>query len=98
MCSAGVSAQLFQLVDKAANHAEALRPEGRIARVKTERRQQFAVAQGAAGAQQVEIALGKASMRVLVDRVERVHQAIAERVGVDVELRVDEMRDVGPVV
>ncbi len=33
---------------------------------------------------------------LLIDRVERVHQAIAERIGIDIERRMDEMRDVGP--
>jgi hypothetical protein len=49
---------------------------------------------GAAGGQHREIALGEALVRFLVDRIERVHQAIAERVGVDVERRMDEVRDV----
>jgi len=51
---------------------------------------------GAAGGEHVEIALGETLGRMLVDRIERVHQAVAERVGVDVERRVDEMRDVHP--
>src|SRR5438105_2258855 len=51
---------------------------------------------GAAGGEHLEIALGKAVAGALVDRVEGVHQAIAERVGVDVERRMDEMRDVAP--
>ena len=33
---------------------------------------------------------------LLVDAVERVHQAVAEGIGVDVEGRVDEVGDVGP--
>ena len=37
-------------------------------------------------------------VRVLVDGVERIHQAIAEGIGVDIERRMDEMRDVGPVL
>src|SRR5439155_21786036 len=51
---------------------------------------------GAAVREHVEVARGKARFRALVNRVERVHQAVAERIGVDVERRVDEMRDVGP--
>ena len=50
----------------------------------------------AAGAQHVEIFLRETLMRALKDRVERVHQAIAERIGIDIERRVDEVRDVGP--
>ena len=61
-------------------------------------REQLAVPLCAAGAQHVEIPLREALMRVLVDRIERVHQAIAEGIGVDVERRVDEVPDVGPVV
>ena len=38
----------------------------------------------------------RSRLRLLVDAVERVHQAIAEGVGVDVERRMDEVRDVGP--
>src|SRR5437763_13556036 len=37
-------------------------------------------------------------MRILVGGVERIHQAVAEGIGIDVERRMDEMRDVGPVV
>jgi hypothetical protein len=71
-------------------------PEGGIARVEAEGREQLGMVLGAAGREQVEIALLKALCRVLVDAVERVHQAIAEGVGVDVERRMDEVRDVGP--
>src|ERR1700736_5887980 len=79
------SAERFQFVDEAGDHAEALRPEGRVGGVEPARRQQLAVAQGAAGAQQLQVALGKTAMRVLIGRVKRVHQAIAKGIGVDVE-------------
>ena len=46
----------------------------------------------------LEIAGGEALMRVLVDRVERVHEAVPERIGVDVERRMDEVADIRPVV
>jgi hypothetical protein len=51
---------------------------------------------GAAGLQHVEIALGEALGALLVAGEERVHQAVAEGIGVDVEGRVDEVRDIGP--
>ena len=51
---------------------------------------------GAARLQHLEILLLKAALGVLVDRVERVHEAVAEGVCVDVEGRVDEVGDVGP--
>ena len=71
-------------------------PEGRIAGVEAERREQFGMMLGAAGREHGEIALGEAFGGVLVDGVERIHQAIAERIGVNVERRMDEMRDIGP--
>src|SRR5580700_9925744 len=51
---------------------------------------------GPASREHVEIAFGKALGGLLVDGVKRVHQAIAERVGVDVKWRVDEVGNVGP--
>src|ERR671930_483352 len=51
---------------------------------------------GAAGGKHLEIALGKTNGCTLVDRVERVHQAIAEGISIDVERRMHEMRDIGP--
>src|SRR5262249_15605149 len=51
---------------------------------------------GAAGREAGEIALGEAFGCALVDRIERVHQAIAEGIGVDVERGVHEVRDIGP--
>ena len=51
---------------------------------------------GAAGREHGEIFLHKTLVGVLVDAVERIHEAIAEGIGVDIEGRVDEMRDIGP--
>src|ERR1700720_4181560 len=51
---------------------------------------------GAAGGKHVEIARGKAFGRPLVDSIKRVHQAIAEGIGVDVERGVHEVRDISP--
>src|SRR5712671_2418789 len=86
----------LELVDEALDDAEAASPEGGIGGVEAEGRQQLAVAQRAAGLEHREIALGEAGAGALVDGVERVQQAIAEGVGIDVERRMDEVRDVGP--
>ncbi len=56
------------------------------------------MAQGAASTQHIEIALGKAFAGPFIDRIERIHQAIAEGIGVNVKGRVDEMGDIGPEV
>ncbi len=39
----------------------------------------------------------KPALALLIDRIERVHQAIAEGIGIDVERHMDEMRDIGPL-
>src|SRR5438046_2438899 len=62
----GLSAQRFQLINEAGDHAEALRPEGRVGGIEAERRQQLAVAQGATCPQQLQVAFGETAMRVLV--------------------------------
>src|SRR5579871_1546469 len=92
-----VSAQGFELVDEARYHRQALAPEFRIGGVEAEGRQQLLVPSRAAGLEHVEIFLGKAGLRALIDRVERVHEAIAEGIGIDIEGRMDEMRNIGPV-
>src|SRR6185437_2281614 len=51
---------------------------------------------GAASCEHGEVTLGETFRRVLIDRIERVHEAIAEGIGVDIERRVDEVRDVHP--
>ena len=86
----------FQLVDQALDHGKPHLPEAGIARVETEGRQELLVALRAAGLEHREILLLEPALRPLVDRVERVHEAIAEGVGVDVERRVDEVGDIGP--
>src|SRR5438477_6791402 len=89
-CASAFPVERFQLSDQPLDHAQPALPECRIARVEPERLEQFRVMPGAAGGQHCEIALGEAFVRLLVDRIERVHQAIAERVGVNVERRMDE--------
>ena len=80
----------------ALDHRKAHLPEARIAGIEAEGRQQLLVPLGAAGLEHGEILLLEAALRLLVDRVERVHQAVAEGIGVDIERRMDEVRDVGP--
>src|SRR4051812_24682032 len=50
----------------------------------------------AAGGKHVEIALGKTVRSFLIDPIKRIHQAIAERIGVDVKRRMDEVRNISP--
>ena len=78
------------------DHLEPHRPEIRIGRIEAERGEQLLVVLGAACREHVEIAVGEALLGLLVDGIERVHQAIAEGIGIDVERRVDEVRDVAP--
>src|SRR6202158_6631136 len=88
----------FQLVDHARDHRQPAFPEFGIPGVEAERFEQFGIMLGAAGSQHRQIALGEAALRIFVDRVERVHQAIAERIGVDVERRMDEVGDIHPEI
>ena len=86
----------LQFVNQILDHGQSFQPERRIRGVKTERCQQFGMVFGAAGFQHVEIFFLKAAFGVLIDGIERVNQTVAKRVGVDVERRVNEVRDVGP--
>src|SRR5260370_38004213 len=88
----------FQFVDHARYARKPAVPELRVPGVQPERLEQFGIMLGAAGSEYRQIALGKAGLGVFVDCVERVHQAIAERIGVNVERRMDEVRDVHPEV
>src|SRR5438093_232419 len=88
--------QRFEVVDQALDHGKAALPEGRVAGVEPEWFQELGVMLGAASRQHRKIAGRKTRLGALVDRVERVHQAIAERIGVDVERRGEEMREIGP--
>src|SRR5579872_6792514 len=88
----------FELVDEPGDHRQTLLPEAGIAGIEAEGGEKLAMAPGAAGAEHVEIFGGKTLIRPLIDGIKRVHQAIAESIGVDVEGRMDEMRDVAPVV
>src|SRR6201986_4496810 len=90
------SAEPLQFVDEAADDTEAFVPEGRIGGVQAERRQELVMGLGAARGQHLQIAVGEGRVALLIDRIERVHQTIAERIGVDIKRRMDEMRDVSP--
>ena len=86
----------LETVDQPLQQTEALGPEGRVGGVETEGLEQLLVAQRAAGPEHGEIARLEALGRLLVDGIERADEAIAEGIGVDVEGRVDEVRDVAP--
>src|SRR5690349_11357339 len=68
----------LQIVDEATNHAKALVPEGGIGCIQPERRQQLAVPHGAAGRQHLQIPFGEPAGRILIDRIQRIDQAVAE--------------------
>src|SRR5579883_114939 len=86
----------LQLVDHPLDHAQAALPERRVAGIEAERFQQLGMVPGAAGLEHGEVALCKAVMSLFVDRIQRVHQAVAERVGVNIERRMDEVADIDP--
>src|ERR1700754_418468 len=92
------SARSLQLVDHAGNDRQPAVPEFRVLRVEPERLQQFRIVFGAAGREHGEVTLGKSFGGVFIGPVERVHQAIAEGIGIDVERRMDEVRDVHPEI
>src|SRR4029453_8760455 len=86
----------LKLVDQAFDDLEPHRPEIRVGGVEAEWREQLLVVLSAPGREHVEIALGETFLRLLVNGVERIHQAIAEGIGIDVERRVDKVRNVAP--
>src|SRR5438552_5035302 len=88
----------FQLVDHARYHRQPAFPELGILGVEAEWLEQFGIVLGAAGSQHRQIALGEAARGMFVDRVKRVHQAIAKRIGIDVERRMNEVRDIHPEI
>src|SRR6185312_12439506 len=85
-----------ELVDQAFDHAQSERPEIRVAGVEPERLEEFGMVLGPPGLQQLEIALGKPVAGLLILGIKRVHKAVAESIRIDVERRMDEVRDVGP--
>src|ERR1700722_5969561 len=91
-------AHRLQLVDHAGYDREPPVPELGILGVEPKRLEQFGIVLGAAGRQHCEVAFGKAGLRVFVGAIERVHETIAEGVGVNIERRMDEVRDVHPEI
>src|SRR5271166_2076184 len=87
----------LQFADHPLDHREADAPEGRIARIEAERREQLRIGLRSARRKHRKISFREAFARALVDAVERIDEAVAERIGVDVEGRMDEMADIGPV-
>ena len=53
--------------------------------------------QRAARRKHLEIALREPFLRLFVNGIERIHEAVAESIGIDIEGRVNEMRDVAPI-
>src|SRR3546814_13867543 len=88
----------LQLDDEALDHAEAALPEGGVGGVQAEGCQQLLVALASAGAQHLQVLLRTARRGALVDRVERVHTAVAEGLGLDLVGHVHAVRHVGPEV
>ena len=88
--------QPLDLADQVGDHRKSHLPEARILRVQAERLEKLAVGLAAARLKQREILLREGVLARLVAREQRVHQAIAERIGVDVERRVNEVRNVRP--
>src|SRR5271154_6391390 len=95
-CTAALPHRL-QLGDHTLDHRKADFPEAGVLRVETEGRKKFGIGFRPAGREHREIALGEAFRRALIEAIERIYQTIAERIGVDVERRMDEMADIGPV-
>src|SRR5262245_22102216 len=87
---------LLKFIDEIGDDVQAAVPELRVARVEPERRQQFGMMLGAARRQHREVAFGKSTRGFFVNGIQRIDEAIAERIGVDVKWRMYEMRNVGP--
>src|ERR1700754_1557039 len=87
-----VRAGLGEFADQPFDHGKSQRPESRIARIEPEGLEQFGMVLGPPGLQQLEIALREPVAGPLILGVKRVHKAVAERIGIDIERRVDEVR------
>src|SRR5690554_5896354 len=91
-----MSVHCLEFVDHPLDHREALRPEVRIARVEAEGGEKCLVMLTAPGLEHLEILVLKARQPALIGRVERIHEPVPEGIGIDVEGRMHEMRDIGP--
>src|ERR1043166_8298455 len=70
----------LDLGDHPVDQAQSVPPKFRITRIETEGLQQLRMMLAAAGGEHVKVALGKTFVGAFVDRVKRVHEAIAEGV------------------
>src|SRR5688572_19192161 len=95
-CDSPGAVHALQLVDHLLDHLETHVPELGHGSVEAERIQQLGVMLRSAGFEHAEILADKTRMSVLIEAVERVHEAVAEGVCVDVERRLNEVRNVGP--
>src|SRR5436309_1439835 len=77
-----LSIQRLQLRDHPLDHAKPALPECRIAGVEPEGRKQFRMMLGASGREHFEVTLCEARSSALVYGIERIHQAIPERIGI----------------
>src|SRR5262245_5292134 len=98
MAAGRLGLERLELVDHGLDHRQAAVPEGAPRGVEAEARDQFGIVLRSACLQHRQILVGKIRVALPIERVERVHQTIAEGVGVDVKRRVHKMRNVGPVV
>ena len=90
--------ELLEFADHALDQRQSDAPEAGISGVEAERLEQLRIRLGAAGRQQREVALRETLVRALINAVERIDEAIAEGIGVDIERRMDEVADIGPIV
>src|SRR6185295_3855389 len=90
--------QRLKLVDHRADNAEAAVPEGPPRGVEAEARQELGIRFRPAGLEHCQILVDETRMALAIEGVKRVHEAIAECIGVDIKRRVHEMGNVGPIV
>src|SRR5689334_7373453 len=95
-CYSDFSRCLLQLVDEASNYIQPPLPKFRIGRIQPERRQQLLMPLAAPRTQHVEVLCLESRMPALKHGIQRVHQTIPERIGINVERRVDEVRHIRP--
>ena len=95
-CPTSHSVHRLQLVDHAFDDLETLVPELGVAGIETERSEEFRMVFRPPGFQEVEVFRDEPRVRLGIETVKRIYEAIAECVGIHIERRMDEVRDVGP--
>src|SRR5262245_65235281 len=90
--------QRLELVDHRGNNAQAAVPESPPRGVEAEARQELGIRFRAASLKHCQILVDETRMALAIEGVKRVHQAIAEGIGVDVKWRVHEVGNIGPIV